>query len=245
MCSEVTLCKCYIGGAPTRHFFHVLWSVICQCRVISGTTWSKDDVVSVHVEFLSVCSTGVKVLARKLFTAKFQCKDVSGTHATLTSARISSQHFLPSEDTTMFQGTVERVSKEPTLLTPSTMNFPVDAPPECRGSQIVSQHFRDREFFPLHKCDKFSKCPRRITCVLTVVVARNVERLAPLTMKCIWYFLSHLELALRCIISFMPSVLENKSKELMNCLCIKRGILRPWVNRWLRFGKYLDTSFVR
>ena len=32
--------------------------------------------------------------------------------------------------TAMFQGTVERVTKEPAVLAPSTMNFPVAAPPE-------------------------------------------------------------------------------------------------------------------
>ena len=60
----------------------------------------------------------------KFFPAKFQSKDASVTHdtslscstwnATLTSARIRTPN-IPSGGTAMFQGTVERVTKEPTV----------------------------------------------------------------------------------------------------------------------------------
>ena len=44
-----------------------------------------------------------------------------------------------------------RMFQASTVLAPSTMYFPVAAPPECRGSQIVSQEYRDRGFFTFHK----------------------------------------------------------------------------------------------
>ena len=48
----------------------------------------------------------------------------------------------------MFQGNVERVTKDPTVSAPSTMYFPVAAQPECRDRQIVSHEYRDRGIFP-------------------------------------------------------------------------------------------------
>ena len=63
-----------------------------------------------------------------------------------------------------------RVTKEPTALAPSTMYFPVAAPPECRDSQIVSQEYRDRGFSRSTSCDAFSKCPRHVRCALSVVL---------------------------------------------------------------------------
>ena len=32
--------------------------------------------------------------------------------------------------------------------------------------------------------------------------------------------------------------IEQDKQQLMNCLCVKRGILRLRVNYWLRFGIY-------
>ena len=87
--------------------------------------------------------------------SKSQCKDASGIHGIFLLFNIecdadihknSYANFMPSGGTAMFQGIVERVTKEPTVLAPSTMNFPVAATPECRGSQIVSQEYRDRDF---------------------------------------------------------------------------------------------------
>ena len=42
----------------------------------------------------------------------------------------SYSNFMPSGGTAMFQGTVERVTKEPTALAPSTMEIKVVAPPD-------------------------------------------------------------------------------------------------------------------
>ena len=65
-----------------------------------------------------------------------QCKDASGIHDTSLLLNMecdadirknSYANFMPLGGTAMFQGTVERVTKEPTALAPSTMNFPVAA----------------------------------------------------------------------------------------------------------------------
>ena len=43
-------------------------------------------------------------------------------------------------------------------------------------------------FFPVPQVvSKFSKCPRHIRCVFSVAIAGNVERLAPFTMKCLFF----------------------------------------------------------
>ena len=57
-----------------------------------------------------------------------------------------------------------------TVLAPSTMYFPVAAPPECRDSQIVSQEYRDRGFSRSTSCEAFSKCPRHVRYALSVVL---------------------------------------------------------------------------
>ena len=68
----------------------------------------------------------------------------------------------------MFQGTVERVPKEPTVLAPSTMNFPVAALHRIvEVAKNVSQEYRDSGFFPFH-------CPRHVRYVLSVAIAGNV-----------------------------------------------------------------------
>ena len=46
---------------------------------------------------------------------------------------------------------------------------------------------------------KFSKCPRHIRYVLSVVIAGNVERLAPPTREVCCQYFSHFDFALRCL----------------------------------------------
>ena len=86
----------------------------------------------------------------------------------------------------MFQGNVERVAKEPTVLVPSTMYFFqwLLKPHSLWSAGIV-------DFSRSTSCEAFSKCPRHIRYVLSVAIAWKVERLAPFTMDCISYFLSH------------------------------------------------------
>ena len=71
--------------------------------------------------------------------AKCQCKDASGIHDTsllfsmecdADIRKNSYSNFMPSGGTAMFQGTSERVTKEPTVLAPSTMEIKVVAPPD-------------------------------------------------------------------------------------------------------------------
>ena len=90
----------------------------------------NDGVGTFHAEFSNVCSTRVKVLARKRFS-KFQCEDASGIHDTSLlfftecDADIRKNlytNFMPSSGTAMFQGAVERMTKEPTVLAPFTMS---------------------------------------------------------------------------------------------------------------------------
>ena len=140
----------------------------------------------------------MKVLARKRFS-KFQCEDVSGIHDTSLMfntecdadiRKNSYANFMPSVGTALFQGNVERVTKEPTVLAPSKMNFPVVAPPECRGGQMSLRSTEIVDFSRSTSVSKFSKCPRNIRYVLSVAIAGNVECLAPFTMKCIFSFVS-------------------------------------------------------
>ena len=68
-------------------------------------------------------------------------------------------NFMPSVGLGVFQGIVERVTKESTVLAPSTMNFPVAAPPECRGVQM-SLRSAETGFFPFHKCEQIFEVPK-------------------------------------------------------------------------------------
>ena len=43
---------------------------------------------------------------------------------------------------------------------------------------------------------------------------------------------------------FAKKQIEQDKQELMNYLCIKRGILRPWVNCWLRFRITEQSKFL-
>ena len=110
----------------------------------------------------------VKMLAES--TTFLSC---STLNATLTSARIRTPILC---------------RQEPTVLAPSTMNFQVAAPPECRGSQMPLTSIEIVDFSRSTKCEQFSKCLRQIRYILSVAVARNVERLAPFTMKYICFF---------------------------------------------------------
>ena len=114
-------------------------------RVISGTTFSNgfcegnDGAGSIHAEFSRVWSTRVKVPERKLFlifrpisNVKMPAESTTflrfNLDATLTSARICTS-ILGRPVVRLFQGTVERVPKEPTASAPTTMEILVVAPP--------------------------------------------------------------------------------------------------------------------
>ena len=106
-----------------------------------------DDVGSIRAEFYKCCSTRMKVLSRKFFSAKFHCKGASGILDTsllfnmecdANIRKNSIRQLLPSGGTAVFQGTVERVAKEPTALAPTTMNFTVAAPPGVQRSRIFT-----------------------------------------------------------------------------------------------------------
>ena len=72
----------------------------------------------------------------------------STRNATLTSTRIRTPILCRQVARLMFQGNVESVAKEPTVSAPSTMYFPVAAPPECRDGQIVLSGLQGSWTFP-------------------------------------------------------------------------------------------------
>ena len=83
--------------------------------------------------------------AKTFFSTKFQCKDANGIQDISLLFNIecdaeirknSYGNFMSSGGTAIIQGTVDRATKEPTVLAPTTMNFPVAAPPQCRGCQM-------------------------------------------------------------------------------------------------------------
>ena len=73
--------------------------------------------------------------------------------------------FTPSGGTATFQETVERVTKEPTVLAPSTVVFPVAV---SRLPKVSLWSTEIGGFFPFHKCEQNFEVPKtRQVCTLS------------------------------------------------------------------------------